>query len=256
MRRFRVAAAQPKTDKDDSLIFRDVKRYIRLAKEKGADLVCFPEASIVEAPKRNRELISEVAEECRKRGIWCLITARLREGKRIYNTSVLIDDGGLVAGKHRKVHLLGDSRIVSPGSAFEIYETRLCNIGIAICWDVSDPSAISAMARSGADVIFCPMYWAFDEWAHRKDHKLFEKRIMQSLILARAYDNLVYVVFASQYDRANPENTPYTAIAEPHRIMKEMFDREGMIVADLDLDYLRRIRKRYSREYGKRIPVC
>ncbi|MBN2518198.1 MAG: hypothetical protein JXB14_05100, partial [Candidatus Altiarchaeota archaeon] len=87
--------------------------------------------------------------------------------------------------------------------------------------------------------------------SHRKDHKNAEKRILQSLILTRAFENLVYVVFSNAYNEKSPLLTPYSAIAEPHKIIGEIFDREGMIIADVDLGYLQKMRTRYRREYNK-----
>lgn len=63
-------------------------------------------------------------------------------------------------------------------------------------------------------------------------------------MLARAYESLVYIVFCNPIDRNENRLTSYTAIAEPHKIIKEIFGKEGMIVADIDLKYLERIREK------------
>jgi predicted amidohydrolase len=229
----------------------DIKRYMRLAASKNAKIVCFPEHSLYASPKRNVQLLAEVCETCKKLGIWCIVGGKLREGKSLYNMAVLIDNNGSIVGRHKKVHLC-DCGVSESGSSFEIYKTPFCNIGIAICWDISHPDALFSMAKKGADLIFCPLYWLYDSWAHRKNHREFERRILQSLILSRAFENLAYVAFCGAYNSDQKDIVPYSAIAEPHKRIKELFGKEGMIVGEIDLAYLKGIRKRYEKWYGKR----
>ncbi len=241
---FKVAAVQLNIDKPIDSILKDIKSYIQLAKRKKVDIICFPEDSIYAGPKKNKEIIFEIKKLCKKYKIWCIIPTHLKEKKYVYNSALLINDKGFMSGKHRKVHTLGDGR-VTPGTKFDIHYTKFCKIGIAICWDVSNPKAIKSMVEKGAKIIFCPMYWCYDEWAHKNNHRKFEKKILESLILTRAYENLVYIIFCNPIDN-EARLTSYTAIAEPHRIIKELFNKEGMIVSEIDLNYLSEMRKKWS----------
>lgn len=243
---FIVAAVQLNIGKPISSIIEDIRRYMHAAKAKKVDMICFPEDSISLGPKKNKLIISQVMECCKLYGIWCIISTHLKEKKYHYNSGLLIDDKGNISGKHKKVHVLGDGPKITPGSKFDIYKTPFCKVGIAICWDVSNPRAIYSMAKKGAKIIFCPMYWCYDDWAHKKNHKKFEKKILQSLILARAYEGMTYVVFCNPIDMEEKDLTSYTAIAEPHKVIKEIFGREGMIVAKIDLRYLAEMRKKMS----------
>ncbi|MBI2105770.1 carbon-nitrogen hydrolase family protein [Candidatus Woesearchaeota archaeon] len=242
---FKIAAAQLNINKPVSSIINDIKKYIQQAKKRKVEIICFPEGSISEGPKKNKEIISKIKEYCKFYKIWCIIAANLKEKKYSYKSAVIIDDKGKTSGKHKKVHVLGDGPVM-PGSKFDIYNTPFCKIGIAICWDISNPNAINRMAKKGAKIIFCPMYWCYDEWLHKRNHKKFEKKILQSLILARAYENLSYVVFCNPIDKNENRLTSYTAIAEPHKILKEKFGKEGMITAKIDLKRLQHIRKKSS----------
>ena len=243
-RNFKVAAVQLNINKPVSSVMKDIEKYIQLAKRKNADIICFPEGSIFAGPKKNKKFISQIREYCRVYKIWCIISANLKEKKHHYNSALLIDDKGIISGKHKKVHVLGDGPWITPGSKFDIYNTKFCKVGIAICWDISNPRAIYSMAKKGAKIIFCPMYWCYDEWAHKKSHKKFEKKILESLILARAYESLAYIVFCNPIDKNESRLTSYTAVAEPHKIIKEIFGRDGMIVADIDLKYLVEMKKK------------
>lgn len=252
MTKFRIASVQLNLIQSVSSIVKDIRRYIKTAKKKGVDIVCFPECSIDAGPKRNAQVISKIRQDCKENKIWCITGGHLRARKHVYNTSMLINNKGKISGLYRKVHLC-DSPHIHAGTSFKIYNTPFCKIGIAICWDVSFPTAIYSMAKKGAKLVFCPMYWAYEEWEHKREHKKLEKKVLQSLILTRAYENLIYVVFSNAYDPEDKTVVSYSAIAEPNSIIKEIFDREGMIIADIDLDHLRKLRKNYHKEYNKRI---
>ncbi len=243
---FKVAAVQLNISKPIDSIIKDIRKYMYAAKRKKVNIICFPEDSISLGPKKNKLIISQIMECCKLYNVWCIISTHLKEKKYHYNSALLIDSKGNLFGKHKKVHLQGDGPNIYPGSKFDIYNTPFCKIGIAICWDVSNTTAMKKMAKKGAKIIFCPMYWCYDEWAHKKSHKKFEKKILQSLILARAYETLACMVFCNPIDLKEKYLTSYTAIAEPHKIIKEIFGREGMIVANINLNYLRGIRKKMS----------
>jgi predicted amidohydrolase len=107
-----------------------------------------------------------------------------REGEIVYNTAVLIDRQGEVAGKYRKVYL-PSAEIeggLTPGNDYPVFRTDFGTVGLMICYDVfySDPA--HALARQGAEIILLPI-WGGDE----------------TLAKARAIENQVFLV-TSGYD--------------------------------------------------------
>jgi predicted amidohydrolase len=79
----------------------------------------------------------------------------------VYNSAVLVGPEGLI-GCYRKAHLplLGVDRFTTPGdTGFEVWETAIGRIGIAICYDLRFPEAIRALALSGADLVALPTNW-------------------------------------------------------------------------------------------------
>jgi len=107
-----------------------------------------------------------------------------REGEILYNTAVLIDRQGNLAGKYRKVYL-PESEIeggLTPGNDYPVFTTDFGKVGLMICYDVfySDPA--HALARQGAEIILLPI-WGGDE----------------TLAKARAIENMVFLV-TSGYD--------------------------------------------------------
>ncbi|MBL8235399.1 MAG: carbon-nitrogen hydrolase family protein, partial [Bryobacterales bacterium] len=87
-----------------------------------------------------------------------------REGGAIYNTAVLIDRAGEVAGKYRKVYLPREEVEggLTPGAHFPVFSTDFGKLGLMICYDVffSDPAR--HLTNQGAEIIAMPI-WGGDE---------------------------------------------------------------------------------------------
>jgi predicted amidohydrolase len=231
-----------------------IKHFINLAKVKNADIICFPETSL-KGDKINikNPVIKEIFAECKKNSIWCIIGDYIKERKHTYNTMLLIDRKGELVGKYKKVFVCEDKPLVKKGSTFKVFSTELGKLGIAICWDVAYPNSLYSMVKKRADIIFCPMCWSYDVWAHKNNRLMMEKKILQSLILARAYENLVYVVFCNPFMKNDKTLVSYSAIADPHEIIKEIFNKEGMIIGRLNIPKLHKIRKMYKKDYKKKL---
>lgn len=249
MNTFKIAAVQLKFSNKSEVLLKSVRKFIALAKQKDVKIVCFPEDTFYSGAKKNKQLIAQVQAECKKQKMWVILAAHLHERTRAYNTAVLINDKGEISGIHKKVHLYDDAHI-NAGSKFNVYKTPLCKIGIAICWDISCPESISAMVKKGAMIIFCPMTWGYEDWAHHKGEKKIESeiKILKSLILTRAFENQVYIVFCNQYDPKRKDLIPYSLIAEPHKIINSIYKKEGMLVTDIDLDHIEEVRQKYLKE--------
>src|SRR3989344_457273 len=73
-----------------------IKKYIKLAKKRHADIVCFPESCLHRTKELHLEhrIIKEISEECKKNSIWCIVTEDIVIKKRLYNVAVLIDRKG------------------------------------------------------------------------------------------------------------------------------------------------------------------
>lgn len=175
-----------------------------------ADLILLPEGiTIVGTNKR----FSDVAETipgpttatlgdlARKRKAYVVAGIYEREGQVLYNTAVLMDRDGKLAGKYRKVYLPREEmEQLAPGNDYPVFRTDFGTIGIMICYDVffSDPAR--GLATKGAEIVLLPI-WGGD----------------QSLAKARAIENQIYLV-SSGYDHPtyimNPEGERIAAAPE------------------------------------------
>jgi predicted amidohydrolase len=161
-----------------------------------------------------------LGEVARRRASYLVAGIYEREGAAIYNTAVLIDRAGKVAGKYRKVYLPREEveAGLTPGSDYPVFRTDFGTVGIMICYDVFYADPARALALKGAEMILMPI-WGGDE----------------TLAKARAIENKVFLV-ASGYDHP-------TYVMDPNGERLSQAARPGAAVATIDLN------RRYTDEF-------
>jgi predicted amidohydrolase len=139
------------------------------------------------------------------------------DGSKTYDTAVLIDRQGRVAGKYRKTHLplaeVEDGE--TPGSDYPVFDTDFGRIGILICWDFVFPETFRVLRLEGAEIVFLPI--AGDPGAGHFD----------TITRARALDNGVYLVASVSH------GAPSRIVNPDGEVMAETAD--GLAAAELDL---------------------
>lgn len=188
-RTVRLAAVhhQPKnsTTEKNLKVFGDL---VAKAGSMSADIVCLPEGitlvgtgqtyiDVAESlPGPSSDHLGEIA---RKYQMYIVAGILEREEEVVYNTAILLDREGKLAGKYRKVALPREEIEggVTPGNEFPVFETDFGKIGMMICWDVFFPEPARQLALQGAEVIFMPI------WGGNIN-----------LAKARAIENQVYLV--------------------------------------------------------------
>ena len=112
-----------------------------------------------------------------------------REGGTVYNTAVLLDRQGRLAGKYRKVYLpIGEiEQGLTPGNEFPVFHTDFGVIGMMICYDVFFPDPAKALARQGAEIVLLPIWGGNEVLAQARsiDNKVF--------LVASGYDHPTYI---------------------------------------------------------------
>ena len=85
------------------------------------------------------------------------ISERDPESGRIFNSAVLINSEGEVAGAHRKVHLWDEERrYFTPRNEFKVFKTKVGTLGIGICYDLEFSETSRILALCGAEILFFP----------------------------------------------------------------------------------------------------
>jgi len=159
----------------------------------------------------------------RRNKIWVVAGLAEREGDTLYNTAVLLDRRGRLAGKYRKVHLPREEwkKGVTPGSEYPVFKTDFGTVAIMICYDWFFPEAAQIFALNGAEVLFAPT------WGNTKpDH---EGRVDgENVFRVRARDNGLVLV-PSVYDGSSMVIDPMG------RILASNKGKTGVFWAEVDL---------------------
>ncbi len=246
-KKFRIALAQIKYfDLHKKHNVMKIKSFIQSASKKKAEIVCFPETCITKHADLHyyHRYLTEIREECRKNRIWCIISDNLVHQGQVHKVAILIDHEGKIRGKYKKINLYGESKEVLPGKKIGVFKTDFAKIGIVVCWDLAFPRLFHSMRLAGAQIVFCPAKWAYEQKAHNKEHQKRELKLLKALIQARAFENLYFVAVCNPY-QGQKDLVCYSAIACPHRILKEILNREGLLVAEVDLREIQKFRKLY-----------
>jgi len=137
------------------------------------DIVCLPEvfASVGTEYEGVEEVaqpvpgpITDMAAEVARHHSTCVICPLMeaRDG-RVYNSAVLIDRQGHIAGIYEKIHPVTSSSDytvlehgVTPGKEAKVFETDFGRLGILICFDINWPQEWAELKRQGAEVVFWP----------------------------------------------------------------------------------------------------
>lgn len=169
------------------------------------------------------------------------------EPGRIYNTSVLIDAQGCVQAKYRKVHLFdvavdddnadNESARCVAGDQVVVADSLFGKLGLTICYDLRFPELFRSLALAGSRVIFVPANFTR---ATGEAHWL-------TLLRARAIENGLFIVAPAQVGRF-PEGFEaygHSAVIDPWgRVLVEMDEKPGVVVVDLDLAEVDRVRSK------------
>lgn len=222
-----------------------IKKYIKLAGRAKADIICFPESCIQkdQSIKISDKLVQAICVSCQENKIWAIIGDTFQKNNQLYNMALLIDRDGKIRGDYSKINLYGDE-VEKAGDKIFTYQTDFAKIGIAICWDLAFPNLFVKMKKAGAQIVFNPSYWCYEDTVHERDHKTRELILVKSLVQSRAFENLVYLAYVSPLTKEK-DLISYSAIVAPHKILKSILDKEGLIIQKIDLEELKTFENLY-----------
>jgi predicted amidohydrolase len=256
--RFLAAAIQMKGGQDKLANLERAEQLIRAAAGRGAALVALPEVfgwrgRRADGPAQSEELdgptltlMSRLASEFAIHLLAGSIHERVAGDDRSYNTSVLFGPDGSRIALYRKIHLFDadlpgrvtvkESDAMIHGAEMACAPTALGPIGLTICYDLRFPELYRALAFAGARIVTIPSAFTFPTGeAH-----------WEVLIRARAIENQFYVIAPAQFGPNVHGFSDYgnSMIVGPWgRVAARASDREDVVLAEIDLDYLDTVRR-------------
>ena len=243
-------------------------KYIKEAKESGADIVLFPECfltayccpDIVEellpleelendsefidwcnsAVTEEEEHVLQIRKLAKELQIGVVITAFTKGEKYPQNTAFIIDRNGDIILKYSKVHTCDFDweRYLESGQEFKVCEFDGVNIGVMICYDREYPESARELMLLGAEIIFNP-----------NDCGGMEPRLKE--LSVRAMENMVGVAMANPPAPGMGRSAAFNPMVWGENgevldntiiVAEEFF--EGIVYAEFDIDKIRDYRER------------
>lgn len=123
--------------------------------------------------------------------IWLCLGLTEKEGNRVYNTAILIDNTGQLIYKYRKINLLEvEFPFYTPGNYLSTIPTALGNIGLNICADnyIESLHIAKTLAHMNAQIILSPSSWTVDHNITEEMDPYKEKWIKPLSTISKLYE--------------------------------------------------------------------
>lgn len=160
-----------------------------------------------------------------------------------YNTTAVIDADGQILGLYRKNHIphlkgFWEKYYFKPGNlGYPVFDTAYCKVGVYTCYDRHFPEGARILGLNGAEIVFNPSatidslskyLWELEQPAH-------------------AVANMYYVGAINRVGK-EMENSPFFGTSyfvnpKGQFLSKGSYDKEEIVIADLDLDMITETRK-------------
>lgn len=272
--KLKVAMVQYDANEPDSDFNTKVAmKYIKEAKESGADIVLFPECfltayccpDIVEellpleelendsefidwcnsAVTEEEEHVLQIRKLAKELQIGVVITAFTKGEKYPQNTAFIIDRNGDIILKYSKVHTCDFDweRYLESGQEFKVCKFDGVNIGVMICYDREYPESARELMLQGAEIIFNPNCCGG-----------MEPRLKE--LSVRAMENMVGVAMANPPAPGMGRSAAFNPMVWGENgemldntiiVAEEFF--EGIVYAEFDIDVIRKYRE--NEDLGK-----
>eukprot|EP00057_Strongylocentrotus_purpuratus_P033107 XP_790158.2 PREDICTED: nitrilase homolog 1 [Strongylocentrotus purpuratus] len=255
-----VAVCQITATEDKVKTHDSCRRVVETACKMGAKMVFLPEAcdyiqrspaeSVEYAEDINGPTISAFKQLARDHKVWLSIGGFHEKDPendlKMLNTHVILDENGDVISKYSKTHLfsvdikgqvrLDERDCTSPGKTIvPPVNTPVGKVGLGICYDLRFPEFSMTLTKQGAEILTFPSAFTIPTgMAH-----------WEPLLRSRAIENQCYVIAAAQTGKHNDKRASYghAMIVDPWgAVIAQCSEGEGVAVAQIDPDYLQKIR--------------
>lgn len=255
----KVALIQPhwKTSPEKNLEY-IISRIHKIGRNRNTDIICLPEffmgppwyfpgqshyKGVVDdtVPGRITDTLGRLAKEYK---VYILCgTIIERQGRDYFNSSIALDSNGEIIGKARKIHCFAaELSSIKPGTDRVVLDTPFATIGICVCSDFWISEIPRMMAIEGAEIIYI------------SGASLLQNiDILRPCLVANSVNNVCYTLYTSLVGKVTGQRSDkkpfsielggHTTVASPNGIVSTLADEDSILYADIDIEYLRNIRK-------------
>lgn len=254
--KFKLALAQVESKRSAGKNLAAAAKIIEKAKQKGAQLLVFPELFMSSLPPDadltqtqqhvesiNGPFVTAMRELADRWQLWLVFGFREQStsvsDSRVQNTVLVVDEAGEIQGVYHKTHLYDafgtqESATVAPGEKlFEPIKTPFGKIGLFVCYELRFPEIARYQALHEADLIIVPAAW------YQGKQKLNH---WQTLVTARALENTVFVAACDQ--PAANQCIGHSLVVDPAgEILQQAGTQDQMLLATIDLQRISQVRQ-------------
>jgi nitrilase len=254
---FRVAAIQMASGPNVKANLEEAGKLVDMAASTGARIIALPEYFAIMGLKDTDKVaaretpgdgpiqswLSETAKRLRVFLVGGSVPMATDHPNKVRNACLVYDKEGQLAARYDKIHLFNlalgsenfsEERTIEPGNQVVTLATPYGKLGLSICYDLRFPELYRAMGD--VDIILIPSaFTATTGKAH-----------WESLIRARAIENLAYVIAPAQggFHVNGRETHGDTMIVDPWGVVLDRLPRgSGVVVAGINPHYQSTVRK-------------
>ena len=202
-------------------------------------------------PVEGHPTIARFQALARELGVVLPVSFFERDGHAHYNSLAMVDADGALLGVYRKSHIpdgpgYEEKFYFRPGNTgFKVWPTRFGRLGVGICWDQWYPECARAMMLLGAEILFYPTAIGTEP----ETPELDTKDLWQRAMVGHAVSNVVPIVASNRIGTEGDQTFYGHSFIASHRgeLVAELGRTDtGVIVADLDLEEIRRNRASFG----------
>jgi predicted amidohydrolase len=256
----------------------DALEWVRKASQRELDLLVFPETYPGPVSWHTRyEVLEPLRAAAAEHGVAIVAgtTEKAEGGDQAHHiVSVVIDEAGEVLGRYRRTHPHGEYYrglyAAGPfwqfdyveGDELPVFDLGWGKLGVSICSEVFVPEISRALAAKGAEVCAFPTGCMIDDLGFTEN--------WQTMVRARAIENNMFTATTmnlfdqelrtahvssglKDVDSATGLNSGHAMICSPESVLGTMRG-PGILAADLDLAYIRRMRTEPEFPDGVTVP--
>ncbi len=254
-----VAAAQMTSTNRKSENLSQAEHIIEKAAHLGAKLVGLPEnfafmggkdqAALLAAEPIEGPTITKLRACAKKNNIWLSLGGfqeKSAHENMLYNTHLIINDGGEIVAKYRKIHLFSvtlpdgseykENISVLPGNEAITCQAPFITMGLSICYDLRFFGIYNALRDKDAELLLIPAaFTAITGSAH-----------WEVLIRARAIETQSYVLASAQIGKHNENRHTHghAMIVDPWgTVVAQCGVTSQLAIAEIDLMYVKKLRE-------------